>query len=928
MAPKLNNSGFLKLLIALGFLLGSYQPVVAGPKPDHNAYTLTYTIIKDYSVAGSGNPDIIQFSVSPIPNPAIQLTFNISSSSYTPILWTDPTTGQATLYFSSSVIGPVTVDVLNGGVSLGSVVVNFIAAAGPPDLSRSYIVAAQTPSPADGVSRDAVEAILYDQYGNACPSGTAVNFSIQSGVANMSPSSGATTSSGNIATAFFTSTTPGTVNVQAQVLVGGVWQYIKDGALVNNYVPIQFTDLPPSLAQSYIVAVVPSTAADGTSKDEVDAVVKNSLGNPVPDGTVVTFTINNGTATMTATGVTTGGVAKAFFTSTVPGSVDVQAQVSINGTLTYLNDQTTGNNFSTVVFTVPPPSIALSYITGITTTTAADGTSQDKVDAVVNNSLGPVPDGTVVTFTIKSGTATIIATGVTTGGVAKAYFTSTIVGSVDVQAQVTTGYLNDQITGNNYTTIQFTVPPPSAALSYIVGITTSTLADGTSRDEVDAVVNNSVGPVPDGTVVTFTIKSGTATIIATGVTAGGVAKAYFTSTVVGSVQVQAEVMVGPVATNLNDQNNPANNYVTVQFVVGSAVPGDPGGGGTGGTPPGNGGVPPGNGNGGGTGGPGSNPGGGNGNNSGPGDNNGFTLLFVKQDYRLGDGKEQDSVIAYVTDAYKHPIKGEHIKFFIQTAPLAEGTATATAQFAISALDVVTDDQGMARIALTSTKPGTVFVDAILLSQNVLIDGSYQIVTFTNKPDVNNPETRLSVVIYEALADGSQQTAVKAHIVDLDGNVMPGVYVKFAIDSGSADIVGGVDSVMTDGNGDATIYFTSKTPGYANITATVQGLKIAYGSPARVKFAMINIYVPRVFTPNNDGTNDLLRPILVGIQTFHYFSVYNRWGNLIFTTQDPNRGWDGTFKGVAQPVETYLWMAEGIDVEGKRVLAKGMTSLVR
>ena len=60
----------------------------------------------------------------------------------------------------------------------------------------------------------------------------------------------------------------------------------------------------------------------------------------------------------------------------------------------------------------------------------------------------------------------------------------------------------------------------------------------------------------------------------------------------------------------------------------------------------------------------------------------------------------------------------------------------------------------------------------------------------------------------------------------------------------------------------------------------------------------------------------------------YFSVYNRWGNLIYTTQDANQGWDGTFKGVAQPVETYLWIAEGIDVTGKKIVQKGMTSLVR
>ncbi|MDP4215934.1 MAG: gliding motility-associated C-terminal domain-containing protein, partial [Bacteroidota bacterium] len=100
------------------------------------------------------------------------------------------------------------------------------------------------------------------------------------------------------------------------------------------------------------------------------------------------------------------------------------------------------------------------------------------------------------------------------------------------------------------------------------------------------------------------------------------------------------------------------------------------------------------------------------------------------------------------------------------------------------------------------------------------------------------------------------------------------------------------------------------------------------SPARVRFAAINIYVPRVFTPNGDGTNDVLKPILVGIAQFHYFSVYNRWGNLVFTTQDANIGWDGRFKGVLQPVETYLWIAEGIDNQGKKVVQKGMVSLVR
>jgi gliding motility-associated-like protein len=169
--------------------------------------------------------------------------------------------------------------------------------------------------------------------------------------------------------------------------------------------------------------------------------------------------------------------------------------------------------------------------------------------------------------------------------------------------------------------------------------------------------------------------------------------------------------------------------------------------------------------------------------------------------------------------------------------------------------------------------------------------------------------------------------VEAHVVDGSGNPVAGASVQFAIDSGSATLVG-AQPVLTDANGNAIINLTSTTVGYALVTATVGGKAIIFGSPARVIFTGINIYVPRAFSPNNDGTNDLLKPILVGIQTFHYFTVYNRWGNIIFTTTDPNQGWDGTFKGVPQPVETYLWIAEGIDVNGRKIVAKGMTSLVR
>jgi gliding motility-associated-like protein len=92
----------------------------------------------------------------------------------------------------------------------------------------------------------------------------------------------------------------------------------------------------------------------------------------------------------------------------------------------------------------------------------------------------------------------------------------------------------------------------------------------------------------------------------------------------------------------------------------------------------------------------------------------------------------------------------------------------------------------------------------------------------------------------------------------------------------------------------------------------------------------NIHVPKGFSPNGDRRNDLLYPILVGIEKLNYFRVYNRWGNLVYElrSMQTNMGWDGRYKGVAQPMEGYVWVAEGVDVLGKTIRTKGSTLLIR
>ena len=90
----------------------------------------------------------------------------------------------------------------------------------------------------------------------------------------------------------------------------------------------------------------------------------------------------------------------------------------------------------------------------------------------------------------------------------------------------------------------------------------------------------------------------------------------------------------------------------------------------------------------------------------------------------------------------------------------------------------------------------------------------------------------------------------------------------------------------------------------------------------------DIFIPTAFTPNSDGKNDVLKPIPVGIRTLQYFKIYNRWGEMLFSTSAIGDGWDGTYKGKEQAAGTYVFMAHAIDFLGKVINRKGTTVLIR
>ncbi|RYY85727.1 MAG: T9SS type B sorting domain-containing protein [Chitinophagaceae bacterium] len=94
------------------------------------------------------------------------------------------------------------------------------------------------------------------------------------------------------------------------------------------------------------------------------------------------------------------------------------------------------------------------------------------------------------------------------------------------------------------------------------------------------------------------------------------------------------------------------------------------------------------------------------------------------------------------------------------------------------------------------------------------------------------------------------------------------------------------------------------------------------------FRDFEIFVPTAFSPDGDGVNDRLRPMLVGLSTLRTFRVFDRNGREVYTSTSINPGWDGTINGKMAATETYIWVADGYDQKGNPMRKTGNVLLVR
>lgn len=94
---------------------------------------------------------------------------------------------------------------------------------------------------------------------------------------------------------------------------------------------------------------------------------------------------------------------------------------------------------------------------------------------------------------------------------------------------------------------------------------------------------------------------------------------------------------------------------------------------------------------------------------------------------------------------------------------------------------------------------------------------------------------------------------------------------------------------------------------------------------------VSIYVPNTFTPNEDGRNDVFFPAAIGIDPNHFeMWIFDRWGNMIFYTNDINDGWDGHVQGASDiaQIDTFVWKIKAKDILGKKHDLIGHVNLIK
>lgn len=130
------------------------------------------------------------------------------------------------------------------------------------------------------------------------------------------------------------------------------------------------------------------------------------------------------------------------------------------------------------------------------------------------------------------------------------------------------------------------------------------------------------------------------------------------------------------------------------------------------------------------------------------------------------------------------------------------------------------------------------------------------------------------------------------------------------------------------NGSADPEISVKAPGGSFWLKVIDHNNCKAIDTIKVFFQDCYIHIPNAFTPNNDGNNDVFKPLISGSIESYRFTIYNRFGQLIFSTTQPGKGWDGSIAGIGQNSGSFVWTCAYQFKNEPAVVKKGTVLMIR
>ncbi|MEO8760937.1 MAG: PKD domain-containing protein, partial [Bacteroidia bacterium] len=173
----------------------------------------------------------------------------------------------------------------------------------------------------------------------------------------------------------------------------------------------------------------------------------------------------------------------------------------------------------------------------------------------------------------------------------------------------------------------------------------------------------------------------------------------------------------------------------------------------------------------------------------------------------------------------------------------------------------------------------------------------------------------------AFTYGEQPVSVLAPEVHFDNQSTPGLNYSWTF----GDIYNNKDSVTNP-------IHTYPTVGFYTVTLTASSSNGCSATTQEVIqiFDDYVLYVPNAFTPNEDGKNEIFKPVGEGITDYKLY-IFDRWGSLIFFSDDINKGWDGTYQAKGDQVvqqDVFVWKIQLQNVLKESKNLTGTVTLIK